>query len=128
MFIGSSFTSFNVSFNEKAEIKGGINVTGIPSITSMEKKKGPKNENALEIKYKYEVVYDPAVAKISIEGKMMYQMDKPEDIIKHWKNEKKVPVDIFNMINLSCIPKAMVLAECSKLPPPPPIVNMPAPK
>lgn len=79
--------------------------------------------NGVEILFRYEVEYDPRIARAGVEGALLYlppQKDRIDEILNLWEDEKKIdPVtfaEIVNFITTEVSPMLMVLAKEMRLP------------
>jgi hypothetical protein len=103
---------------ENLKLETGIDITTIKNIT-------PKNykgkEEILEVLFKYSIKYQPDIAKLELEGKVILGIDEKQskEILKEWQN-KKIPEEfkmiIFNTILRKASVKALSLEEEMKLP------------
>lgn len=123
MIVGLNFTSLNGSFdeNQAAKQKGPVQINVSTSITSVEKKNTINMGELIAIKFKFDVVYDPEIAEIKMEGEVLYK-DDSDSIIKKWKKEKKLELDLYkdvnNVIYRYCLVKAHGFAEDLRVPTP----------
>lgn len=104
-----------------------VNVDHSPSIESVEKSKvnSPSGQvNALRMKFKYEVNFEPEIGKGLLEGSVIYKPEKQEidEIVERWEEEKEIKGDIFMKVVNPIIDKAMpsVFTICNDL-------NLPSP-
>ena len=79
--------------------------------------------NGIEILFRYEIEYDPKIARAGVEGALLYlppQKDRMDEILTLWENEEKIdPVtfaEIVNFITTEVSPMLMVLAKEMRLP------------
>ncbi len=126
--IGFSFSKIGIEkFNEISEnLKVGteIDISGIKDVKSDVLK---TKEEILEVSFYYKINYEPKVAKIEIEGKILLAADpkKAKEVLKQWK-KKAMPQDfripLFNMILKKSSLKALALEEDLNIP-----LHMPMP-
>jgi len=100
-----------------------------PEIVDIRKTKLQGFENdmdVLSVDFRFNSVTDPDVARINIEGTIIYKADKPEDILKSWKNGKTMPsfahIEIVNYLFKKVGILALQLSDTLQLPP---VISMP---
>ncbi len=123
--LGIAFTKLGVE--KTGPVQGGVNVQSNANITSVDKLDvniGTKKDEALKFTFAFTAVYQPNIAKISMEGEVVW-LDKPEDvekIVKGWKKDKKIPKEVMspvlNMILSKSNIEALILSRELNLPPP----------
>lgn len=118
--IGFSLTKILVEREEK--IEGKLEVKQNIDISDISKEKIPFSEGeAIKIKFKFTVTYNPDFAKLNLEGYLILMVDKEEikKFLKSWK-DKKLPdeskVSLFNFIMNKCNIKALNLEDELNLP------------
>ena len=121
--IGFSFNKINVEkFKDKFDgLKIDTNID-IPEIKEI--KSGPLKlkEDLLGIDFSFVVDYQPDIAKITLNGKIIVAVDSKvvKEVLKQWKN-KKMPEDfrlrLFNIILRKSSIKAIQLEDEMNLPP-----------
>lgn len=118
--IGFSLTKILVEREEK--IEGKLEVKQNIDISDISKEKIPFSEGeAIKIKFKFTVTYNPDFAKLNLEGYLILMVDKEEikKFLKSWK-DKKLPdeskVSLFNFIMNKCNIKALSLEDEMALP------------
>ena len=82
------------------------------------------DKNNVEISFQYTTSYG-VMGLIKIEGSLLYEDKNADDILKAWKNSRKMPDEIANKIHTAimhaCIPEAVGIAKNLRLPPPIPL-------
>ena len=79
-------------------------------------------EELIEVKFKYDVLYTPDIAKVELEGKVLFAVDlkASKEILKKWE-EKQIPEDfkmaVFNIIFRKANIKALLMEDELNLPP-----------
>lgn len=78
-------------------------------------------EDLIEVKFKYNVEYNPKIAKIEFEGLIVFSLDQKlaKQVLKDWK-KKKMPDDfrliLFNVILKKSTLKALELEDQLNIP------------
>ena len=78
-------------------------------------------EELLEANFVYKVNYEPGIAKIAVEGKVLFSVDKKtaDEILKSWK-KKNLPEDfrilLFNVVMKKSALKVLPLSDDLNLP------------
>ena len=122
--IGISFKSVAAEIDITKKHTGDININSIPTIQKIEKHGlGMANlKEALAIDFKFETKYEPKIGNIMIEGRVLYQTDKLDEMLQKWKKEKKLDeamlVEVLNAIFRKCLVKSVDLSNELSLPPP----------
>jgi len=128
--IGFNFKKINIEkFSnefEKLKINTNINISKIDKI-KMDFLKS--KEDVIMVEFKYEVNYDPNIAKIEFIGDILFTTDQKQlkEIIKDWKNKKmseNFKIILFNIILRRSSIKALQLEEGMNLPPHIPLPNL----
>jgi hypothetical protein len=120
--IGINLNSINAK-NIK-EVEGKINVNSSPSIVKVKKhEKGfLGRKDVVSIEFKFESKYEPGAGSIEMEGEVLYQTDKADDLVGEWTKTKKlqesVAMEVLNLIFRRCLTKAVDLSVELRLPPP----------
>ncbi|RLF90315.1 hypothetical protein DRN46_03925 [Thermococci archaeon] len=74
------------------------------------------------LRFKYRVEYQPNVGEIEIEGVVIYKTDGIDEIIKSWKEERRVPeriaLECIEAITMRCTPELVYISKEVRLPPP----------
>jgi len=120
--IGFNFTRINIERLEGPSKNLSVNTT--IDISSIEKTnvnflKG--KEELVNVKFKYNINYEPKFAKLEFEGNMIIALDakQSKDLLKKWK-KKETPEDIrvfiFNIIMRKSSIKALQLEDDLNLP------------
>ncbi len=86
------------------------------------------NKKALRISFSFGISYDPNLAKISMNGSILYleNPDKISEILDSWKKKnlsRELRIEFLNYILLKCNLKALSLEDDFNLPP-----HIPMPK
>lgn len=120
--MGFSFTKMSAErFKDSAE---NININtelDVPEIKGIKSPFLQTKEELLEARFEYKVSYEPGMAKIIIEGKILFSVDKKttEEVLKQWK-KKSLPEDfrmlLFNVIMKKSALKALGLGDELNLP------------
>lgn len=122
--IGITFRSVSADIDIDKKYKGDININSVPTIQKIEKQQlGLANlKEALAIEFKFETKYEPKVGSITIEGRVLYQTNKIEEVLGKWKKEKKLEesmiIEVLNAIFRKCLVRAVDLSNELGLPPP----------
>ena len=120
--IGFNFTKLLAEKLEgnrnQLEINAEIDIFEIKSLkTDIFKAK----EDLIEVKFKYNVEYNPKIAKIEFEGLIIFSLDQKlaKQVLKDWK-KKKMPDDfrliLFNVILKKSTLKALELEDQLNIP------------
>jgi len=120
--IGFSFQK--VSVEKFSPLKEGLKINTKIDISNIEKIKTDffkGKGDILEIKFTYDIEYDPKIAKIEIAGTVLLEVDSKDskEILKQWKNKKiseKFRIPLFNIILRKSNVKALQLEEEMNLP------------
>jgi hypothetical protein len=79
--------------------------------------------NAIEILFRYEIDYNPTIARGAIEGAILYlppQKERIDEILNMWEDEKKIDsvtfAEVVNFITKEVSPMLMMLAKEMRLP------------
>jgi hypothetical protein len=123
--LGLAFTKLGVE--KTGPIQGSVNVQSNANIVSVDKLDvniGTKKEEALKFIFSFTAVYQPNIAKVSIEGEIVW-LDKNEEvekILKGWKKDKKIPKEVMSPVLNAVLTKsnieALILSRELNLPPP----------
>ena len=120
--LGFNFTKISVekhkdSFKE-LKIENKVDVTNISEVKQDILK---SEEDLLAVKFKYDILYNPDVAKVEIAGTILVSVDSKlaKDTLKKWK-DKETPeefkIPLFNLIFRKAGLKALQLEEEMNLP------------
>lgn len=123
--IGIDVTKMNF---ERLKSRGNkVNVDHSPSIEEVEETKvnTPSGQvNALRIKFRYEVNFDPKIGQGFLEGNVLFRPEevKMEDVLERWDEENEIHGSIFMEVINPVIDKVMpsVFSVCNDL-------NLPSP-
>jgi len=120
--IGFGFDKINVEkLSNKVEnlkITSNINISEIKEIKSDFLK---EKENLINVKFSYNLNYDPDFAKLEFVGNILFSIEskKAEEILKEWKNKKIIEefkIVLFNIILKKVNLKSLQLEEEMNLP------------
>jgi len=120
--IGFNFNKINIEkFKDKIEnlkINAKINVSEIKNIKSDFFK---TKEEIIEVKFSYDINYDPDFAKIELTGSVILAIESKivKDILKQWKDKKMsddFKISLFNIILRKSSLRALPLEEEMNLP------------
>jgi len=123
MIVGLRFNKILVEKNsskEKAKISKIHTKTDITNIE--EEKLDMKDKKAIRFNFVFNTIYDPELAKISLEGSLLFLEDAKQidKILEAWKSKKIPPeirVGVLNAILHKCNLKALSLEPDLDLPP-----------
>lgn len=126
--LGISFTKLGVE--KTGSLQGAVNVQSNANIVSVDKLEiniGTKKQEVLKFVFNFVSIYQPNIAKISIDGELLW-LDKPEEVeklSKSWKKDKKIPNEVMSPVLNSVLAKsnieALILSRELNLPPPIPL-------
>ncbi len=124
--IGLGLNSIEASKKNERVEQQEVKVNSTPHITDVKEVDLPNfSQKALSIEFDFLTVYDPALAKITIKGTVMYLSDNIKDVVTEWKKKKRLPEDmsmeVLNYLFRHCLLKSSVLADELQLPPPMPM-------
>jgi hypothetical protein len=126
--IGFNFTKISIEkLKELTERPKVTNEIDVPEI--IEAKPGilKTKEDILEAKFEYKVAYEPKLANINLEGRILLSLEPKiaKEVLKQWK-KKKMPEEfrnlLFNIILRKSSLKALQLEDELNLP-----IHMPLP-
>ncbi len=112
---------------KREELVGsGLGITNSPAIVDLkERTLDGTDKKALFINFTYKCVYkggEKEVANIDMAGDVIYIDDDSAQVLKHWKDNGRLPVDfaigMINAIMRKCVTKVVELADDLQLPPP----------
>ncbi len=123
MIVGLRFNKILVekdSSKEKSKISKIQTKTDILNIE--EEKMDMKDKKALKFSFVFNTIYDPEIAKLSLEGSLLFLEDAKQidKILDAWKSKKipaEVRINILNAILHKCNLKALALEPDLDLPP-----------
>ena len=125
--IGLNYKKISAEKNGSGRENMKIN-TG-PEIVDIRKTKLQGFENdidVLSVDFRFNSATEPDVARINIEGTIIYKADKPEDILKSWNKDKTMPssahIEIVNYLFKKVGILALQLSDTLQLPP---VISMP---
>lgn len=121
--VGFSIKSVNAYMEEGVEIKEGINVNSVPTVTGIKKRDVsiPGMKDILSVDFEFVTRYTPKLGEITIKGEVVYQAEDAKKMLDSWKNKKldsKIAAEILNTIFKKCLTKAVSIADDLRLPPP----------
>jgi len=121
-----NFLLEKVSVEKKKDIVGNVEVKNNAKITDLKEQTiealGNK-QSAVNVHFSFNITYEPNVASIQIEGKIIDVMDEKDkkELLATWKKEEKIdPKYSSNWMNLilsRCNVKALSLGSDVNLPP-----------
>lgn len=127
--VGFEFDKIMV--DKKAAGKGSrVNISTNVNITNVAQndlKLGSSSQGGVKFTFEFSSVYDPKVAKITLEGTVLYLADdkKVKAILDDWKKDKKVKKEIMspvlNTVLTKCNIQSLILSNTVNLPPPIPM-------
>lgn len=106
--------------SKQINIKSGMNITDISESEMIDATK----QKAVLMKFAFDTAYEPNLGTILLEGELLYLTESKvaEDIMKNWKENKKLPKDValkvFNKILHNCNVEALMLSREINLPSP----------
>ena len=120
--IGFNFSKINiVKFSNKfKELKVNTNID-IEEIKKINSNLFDTKEEFVGVKFNYNVIYDPKIAKIELTGDVLFAVDPKilKEILKQWEN-KEMPEDfkitLFNIILKKSNLKSLQLEDEMNLP------------
>lgn len=122
--VGFNFTKISIEKKKEIEPKDELKVNTDISIKELKEIKSLNlkiKEEIIGVDYSFKVIYDPSIAIIDLEGKILFSSTSKEikEILNEWKN-KKMPenfkVLLFNFILKKSNLKALELEEDLNLP------------
>ncbi len=124
----------SIEAKKESNFMGKMKINSTPKITSIKEAKAPLFKNdALSFSFEFLTKYEPEVAKIKIEGELLFLTEKKDEILNLWEKERKIPQDVsiqvINHIFNVCLTKIITIATDLQLPPPIPFPRVgPKPK
>ncbi|MEA3229790.1 MAG: hypothetical protein U9P44_02645 [archaeon] len=117
-----NYTKLNVEKTGNTNQKLSINtVPKIEDITEGTLDAFGSKSNILNIRFSFRSAFEPDVAKLEIEGIIIYTGDNTKEIIKAWKKNKKLPADthieVINKMFKTVGIKALQLSDMADIPP-----------
>ena len=119
-----SFSKIDVEKKDKVSkqisIKSGLNISDVSESTAM---KGSA-QKAFNIKFSFNVNYEPAAGHIKLDGAILYLAndESAKEIVDTWAKNKSLPKNIalvvFNRILHNCNVEALILSKEINLPAP----------
>lgn len=106
--------------SEKGKIKISTNID-ISEIDKLKSDFMSGKEELIKIKFKYDINYEPSLAKLNFEGNLILAVEPKiaKDVLKQWKSKKIPPefrIVVFNIILRKSSIKALQLEEEMNLP------------
>ena len=119
--IGLSLKS--IEGKREANASGEIKVDSIPKILDIKEINVPGvDKKALSVDFEFSTRYEPKIGDLKVGGQLLYVGEAMGDVLKQWKEEKKVPeeasLEILNHIFRKCLVKSSSIADDLQLPPP----------
>lgn len=124
--IGLSFMKME-AWRTNKHVEGELKINTTPRITNVKEIALPSlKEKALAMEFEFVTDYDPAIAKITINGNVMVIADNNKAVLDQWNKSKEMPedvsIEVMNHVLRKCLLKAAQMADDLQLPPP---LNMP---
>lgn len=120
MLVGMNLTSIRAYTKDQPFPK--VNVNSAPKVVDVEEFPVADMKDVLRIKFGFVCEYSPDVGKVEIEGSVLWKDANAKDILKSWKDERKistkVAAPILNAVFRKCLTKTIELSEELRLPPP----------
>lgn len=121
--VGFNFSKMKVE-REKF-LKGKININNNVAVVDVRKSEVSitDSQKAIEFAFEFKAVYEPNLAKIELEGDVLYVTDDKaaKSIMDQWKKEKKVApevmTEVLNHVLAKCNVEAILLSKEANLPP-----------
>lgn len=120
--LGFNFTKINIEkYKDSLKDLQIKNEVDIPDITEVKQDFFKTDEEMLGVKFTYNIIYSPEIAKIQTEGTMLVSLDSKtaKEILKEWK-KKELPEDfrisLINVIFRKAGLKALELEDEMNLP------------
>lgn len=110
-------------------VKGKVDINNSVHITDVEESKLAvvKGQKAINVTFKYASQYSPKVAKIEIEGGLVYTAEEKDikSYLKEWKDNKTMPrpvmTEMINYVLGKCNIEAIILSRDLNIPSPIPL-------
>ena len=121
-----NFILEKINVEKKKEIIGNVEVknnTKITNVTELTLEALGKKQNALNVNFSFAITYEPSLAAILIEGRLVDLVEEKEKkaVLEVWKKEQKVDPKYsstwMNAILARCNIKALSLGNDVNLPP-----------
>ncbi len=112
---------------KKNIVKGKVTIANDLSLEKVEEAKIPladSKQTALNFKFNYSTKYEPEIGNIDIKGDVLWVDDseKNKELLKQYKKDKNVPLDIkmaiFNNILSKATVEALIMSRDVQLPSP----------
>jgi len=116
-----------ISAEKKNIVKGKVTIANDLGIDKVEEAKIPlvdSKQSALNFKFNYSTKYEPEIGTIEIKGEVLWvdEAIKNKELLKQYKKDKNIPLDIkmgiFNNILAKATIEALVLSRDVQLPSP----------
>jgi len=123
MIIGLNFTKVLIEKNSNKEKQKVTKIGTKTDILSIEEEKIEiPDKKAFRTNFTFSISYDPNLAKILIEGSLLYldNPDKISEIVASWKKkslDQEIRMELLNYILSKCNLKALSLEDDFNLPP-----------
>lgn len=121
--VGFSIESLNAKRNTFDKPLERVEVNSTPKITSVEEKTADiMGQKSLVVGFEFDIAYEPNAAKMTMNGYVMYLSNDTDAILKSWKKDKKLPVnvevEIKNVLFRKCLAMGIDLSEQMQIPSP----------
>jgi len=120
--LGFNFTKINAEkYKDSLKDLQIKNEVDVPEVTEVKQDFFKTDEDLLSIKFTYNIIYSPEIAKIQTEGNMLVSLDSKtaKEIVKEWK-KKELPeefrISLINVIFRKAGLKALELEDEMNLP------------
>jgi hypothetical protein len=122
MIVGFNVTSVKAHSEESRESASEIKINSTPSVLDVEEVKVAEMKDVVRVKFAFTTKYEPKIGEINIEGALLWRGEKYKDVLRLWKDGKKLEsgaaIEILNAIFRRCLTRVISLAEELRLPPP----------
>lgn len=124
------FNFLKIGVEKKSTLTGKVNITNNVSITSVDETRLPianDGQTSLRFAFKFNTIFEPDYGNIEILGEVYWLIAKNagSEIVKNWKKDKNLPVEItqnvLNTILNKCNIEALFLCRDMNLPSPIPL-------
>lgn len=114
------FVEKKAKVNKQVSVKSGLNIKDVQASETI----NGENQKAFSIAFTFEVLYEPGVGTITLDGELLYlaKDDVAKEIEESWKAKKSLPksiaLTVFNRILHNCNVEALILSKEINLPAP----------
>lgn len=131
--VGFNFSKLKVE--KTRTISGKVNIKNnvtIKDVKENELNLGKSQQKGLKFIFEFSSQYEPDIGSITLEGDVIALEDskKVEEILKSWKKDKKIPVELMTDVLNTALGKsniqALILSQQVNLPPPIPMPKVEA--